>query len=128
LIKCGEMDSSVNLLIKMNNQYGELFIIIYKLSKAKIKINKNSEEFVIKVGVKQGGILSPYLFNFFMNDLLMENDSQGFGAKIGKLNISLISYCDDLIILSPCVNRVNKILHFCSEYATKWKLAFNTSK
>jgi hypothetical protein len=59
-----------------------------------------------------------------MNDLLIENDHQSDGAKIGKLNISLISYCDDLIILSPCVNHVNKILQLCNYYAKKWKLVF----
>jgi hypothetical protein len=63
-----------------------------------------------------------------MNDLLIENDHQNIVAKIGKLNISLISFCDDLIILSTCVNHVNKILQLCSDYAKKWKLVFNTSK
>jgi hypothetical protein len=38
-------------------------------------------KFLIKEGVKQGGILSPDLFNFFMNDLLIENDHQNIGAK-----------------------------------------------
>ena len=90
--------------------------------------NNKSEEFMIKECLKQGGILSPYLFNFFMNELLMDNDRQNFGATIGKLNISLISYCDNLIILSPYVNHVNILLQMCSDYAKKWKLIFNTYK
>ena len=101
----------------------------YKYSKAKVKLdNQLSEEFDIKEGVKQGGILSPYLFNFFMNELLEESDRLNQGAAIGNLNISLISYCDDLIILSPLVKHVNRILNLCSEYAGKWKLIFNTNK
>jgi hypothetical protein len=117
------------LIGKVEQPKWRAIYIYYKYSKAKIKMNNNkSDKFLIKEGVKQGGILSPYLFNFFMNDLLIENDHQNIGAKIGKLNISLISYCDDLIILSPCVNHVNKILQLCSDYAKKWKLVFNTSK
>ena len=87
--------------------------------------NEVSNDFQIKKGVKQGGILSPYLFNFFMNDLLDENDKQHLGAFIGCHNVSLISYCDDLIIISPLVCHGNKILKLCDDFASKWKLVFN---
>ena len=101
----------------------------YKFSIVKVKIDGNtSKEFVIKEGVKQGGILSPYLFNFFMNELLDESDNMNLGATIGKFNLSLISYCDDLIILSPYVKHVHELLKLCSEYANKWKLVFNINK
>ncbi len=63
-----------------------------------------------------------------MNELLEESDRLNQGAVIGNLNISLISYCDDLIILSPLVKHVNRILNLCGEYAGKWKLIFNTNK
>ena len=84
----------------------------HKFSKAMVKINNQmSDEFILKEGVKQGGILSPYLFNYFMNKLLVESDNLNLGASIGNFNISLISYCDDLIILSPIVKHVDKILN-----------------
>ena len=83
----------------------------YKTSKGKVKLdNEISNEFKIQEGVKQGGILSPYLFNYFMNELLNKNEINGYGAKIGRYNVSLISYCDDLIIINPSVIHANKIL------------------
>jgi hypothetical protein len=86
----------------------------YKTSKGKVKLdNELSNEFKIQEGVKQGGILSPYLFNYFMNELLNENEINGYGAKIGRYNVSLISYCDDLIILSPSAIHANIILKVC---------------
>ena len=45
-----------------------------------------------------------------MNELLNENDNYRLGACIGNLNVSLISYCDDLIILKPFVSQANQIL------------------
>jgi Neuraminidase (sialidase) len=58
----------------------------YKTSKGKVKSdNKEPKEFTIKEGVKQEGILSPYLFNFFMNELLNESDTKGLGANIRKM-------------------------------------------
>jgi hypothetical protein len=90
--------------------------------------NGISKIFQIKEGVKQGGILSPYLFNYFMNELLDESDNLNIGANIGKFNVSLISYCDDLIILSPCIKHVGQLLKICSNYAEKWKLVFNINK
>ena len=90
-----------------------------------VKINnQRSDEFILKEGVKQGGILSPYLFNYFMNELLVESDNLNQGASIGNFNISLISYCDDLIILSPIVKHVDKILNLWCDYANKWKCTF----
>jgi hypothetical protein len=56
-----------------------------------------------------------------MNELLIESDGLNLGAKIGALNISLISYCDDMIILSSYVKHVNILLKLCSDYAQKRK-------
>jgi hypothetical protein len=63
-----------------------------------------------------------------MNELLIKSDGLYLGAKIGSLNISWISYCDDFIISSPYVKHVNILLKLCSDFAQKWKLVFNTSK
>ncbi len=48
------------LMDKIEQPICRAIYIYYKFSKAKIKINNNkSDKFLIKEGVKQGGILSP---------------------------------------------------------------------
>ena len=117
------------LKTKIEEPIWRALVNYYQNSKGKVKINYElSSEFIIKEGVKQGGILSPYLFNYFMNDLLNENDKKNLGASIGSYNVGLLSYCDDLIILSPHVSHVNKILQMCEFYAINNKLVFNTNK
>ena len=54
----------------------------------------------ISRGVKQGGVLSPHLFSFFINDLLVSMETSPFGTWIGDTFTGIISYADDIFILS----------------------------
>ena len=58
----------------------------YDQSDGILKINgKLCEEIiVIRRGVKQGGILSPQLFNFFIDELIKKISCLGIGCKIKK--------------------------------------------
>ena len=42
--------------------------------------NSTSPDFLVGNGVKQGGIISPILFNIYMDDLSMHLNSSGIGA------------------------------------------------
>ena len=101
----------------------------YSLSKIIVKIN-NEKSLPIKIseGVKQGGILSPFLFNFFIDDLVENCAASGMGARLGSLCLSILAYCDDLILLSPVVRHVDKLLEMCVSYAAMWKMEFNSKK
>ena len=57
-----------------------------------------------------------------------KNIDSNLGAKIGKTNLSIIAYCDDVILLSPTMNHLNKLLEICFNYSIKWKLQYNQSK
>ena len=90
--------------------------------------NINSQIFEIKTGVKQGGILSPYLFNLFIDDLIQECTSANLGARIGDYNTSIINYCDDMNLLSPTGTHMQRLLDICTEYGYKWRIRFNVKK
>ena len=51
-----------------------------------------SNVFKTSEGIKQGGILSPFLFNFFMDSLICEIKDLQVGALLGKSNISILAY------------------------------------
>ncbi|RNA28425.1 RNA-directed DNA polymerase from mobile element jockey-like [Brachionus plicatilis] len=77
---------------------------------------------------KQGGILSPYLFNFFINELLTECTELNPGASINGTYLSVIGYCDDLVIQAPSFSHCQTIIDKCSKYAQRWKIDFNPLK
>ena len=41
-----------------------------------------SEYFVVRQGVRQGGVLSPFLFNVYVDDLLNELEMNGIGCHV----------------------------------------------
>jgi hypothetical protein len=103
------------------NYYSKSSIIV-KFNNEKSEIIKTSE------GVKQGGILSPFLFNFFIDDLLRVCLGKELGAKVGGSNLSIIGYCDDLIIMSPTEAHAQILLQLSEKYAEEWKMDFNPKK
>ena len=109
----------------------EWFILkrYYENSEARIVCNDEySNQFKIVTGVKQGGILSPFLFNVFVDELVEEILKLNVGAKIGNTNMNILSYCDDLNLLFSCPVHGQVMLDKCNEFAEKWKIKFNPQK
>lgn len=84
--------------------------------------------FRINNGVKQGGILSPTLFNIYIEDLLSEVLVLNVGYHAYDLNLSIIAYCDDILLMSRTERDLKKLICICEEYSRKWHIKFNANK
>ena len=62
-----------------------------------------SDSFFVTNGVRQGGILSPLLFNVYMDGLSSSLSNTPTGCSIGGVMVNHIMYADDLVIISPSV-------------------------
>ena len=62
---------------------------------------KYSEEFRLRNGVKQGAVLSPVLFCFYMNGLFKLMKKSKNGCNVGHFYAGVLGYADDLLLLCP---------------------------
>jgi hypothetical protein len=77
--------------------------------------------------VNVGGVLSPFLLNVSFDELIEMCISLNRGNMIFDLNTSLVSFCDDLNVISPPVPS-QKLLDVCFKWVENWKMKFNSKK
>jgi len=60
-----------------------------------------SSSFTVGNGTKQGGVLSPCLFNCYVRDLIIAIMTTKIGCNIGGLFTNIFAYADDMVLLAP---------------------------
>ena len=106
-------------------------ILIYWYSHLQSAILWNSvlgESFKVFSGVRQGGVLSPYLFALYINDLIDDVKNSGYGIHIGSVFIGCILYADDILLLSGSCTGLQQMVDICAKYGKTWDICFNSSK
>ena len=79
-------------------------------------------------GLKQGCVLSPLLFNLYVNDLPSCFSRNHDPVIIGKYVTNVLMYADDLVLMSLSKEGLQKCLDDLHSYCKKWKLKVNTDK
>ena len=90
--------------------------------------SSTSKQFSINNGVKQGGVLSPLLFNIYLDVLLEKLRKCGYGCHIGNSYMGSFAYADDIVLLSPTVASLQAQLDICEHFSNIYNIKFNTSK
>jgi len=83
-------------------------------------LRKLTDWFTIETGVRQGCVLSPILYAFFINGLVDELNEAKLGVEIkpGVL-LDCLFYADDLVFLAD---------NIIAAYAKKWRFELNPKK
>ena len=66
----------------------------------------------LEAGVRQGGILSPYLFAVFVDDLLIKLENSKFGCYFKTVCFNSMMYADDLVLLSISLTHMKKMGYY----------------
>ena len=106
-------------------------IISYWYSNQYIRVRYSdvfSEEWKILNGVRQGGILSSFFFNIYINDLINRISKCGYGCKLGIIPSNIIGYADDIVILALSISTLQYLINLIELEICNLKLQINTEK
>ena len=84
--------------------------------------------FHVKNGLRQGGILSPILFNVFMDDLSVQLTASNTGCKLVGMTMNHLMYADDMALIAPSAKGLQTLIHISEGYASKHEILFNSVK
>ena len=87
-----------------------------------------SQFFGVSNGVRQGGILSPYLFAVYIEQLSKDLNRVPAGCYIGNTLVNHIIYADDICCFSPSVAGLQDLLSVCDSFSYKNGIVFNSNK
>ena len=110
------------LLPNMDITFWYILKIYYDSSEGTILLMNNclSELFNINVGVKQGGFLSPSLYDKLIDDLIKQCVNEKIGALLHNTNTSILVYANDILLISPNDYHLQKLLDICGKYGRKY--------
>ena len=118
LVKLGITGKFIDII---ENMYSSVFYCV--------KLNGCiSEKIPSNVGVKQGCVLSPLLFNLYLHDLTSIFDPTCDPISLYDIKLSCLMFADDLVILSESAKGLQNALDKLYEYCSQWGLTVNTNK
>ncbi|CAB0002594.1 unnamed protein product [Nesidiocoris tenuis] len=84
-----------------------------------------SEWFGLSSGLRQGCLLSPFLFDLFINDLW---EAMGGGVLVGGAKIKVLAFADTLVLIAPDPVSLQLMITDLNAYSTRWSLSINLEK
>ena len=116
-----EIGSHVYALIK------DMYVNVGSLLHVKVG-SYLSNSFRSTIGVRQGDVLSPTLFNLYLNDIKDYLKSDVNTPCLDNKQINYLLYADDIVLLSCDEKSLQSSLNDLHDYCKKWKLEVNLNK
>ena len=90
--------------------------------------NVLSLPFNVSNGVRQGGILSPHLFNAYIDELSENLNMSRIGCHLQGVCYNHLMYADDAVIMAPSPKGLQKLIDICDNFAGNNDMLFNAKK
>ena len=102
---------------------------LYTSVKSCVRVNSyKTEWFDVNCGLRQGCVLSPLLFNLFINDLAVFLKSLDLGVKIADENVCLMLYADDVVLLAESEADLQLLLNSLNDWCGRNDMTVNMAK
>ena len=87
-----------------------------------------SDWFPLEQSVRQGGILSTWLYLLYIDELLDNLHELGVGAKIEDSDCGSPCHADDLTLVTLSKFGLDSMMSCCGKYSVKWRYDYNGDK
>ena len=115
--------------IGISGKFYDIITDLYSEDKICIKLDdKISSTIKTKMGVRQGCVLSPLLFNIFMADLPQSLNQEAHVKLTEGSTLNCIMWADDLLLLSETEKGLGNLIKDLKLYSDQNKLMINTKK
>ena len=75
-----------------------------------------SAAFTIGNGVRQGAVLSPTLFNIYIDSVFEELSTSGYGCSIRNQYFGCIGYADDIALVAPSREALQQMINIAKDF------------
>jgi len=103
---------------------------LYRKQLSKVRVAGTlSEWFRVKKGVRQGCVLSPYLFNI-LAEIIKRETLDGFqsGLQFGGRKTTKLRYADDIILLATSQAELQELVDRLDRVSCKYSLLINVDQ
>jgi len=87
-----------------------------------------SSYFKLQIGIRQGGILSPNFFALYIDGVVKKIYEQKIGCYMRYLCVNILLYADDILILAPTVECLQKLVLICEKELNELGMTINDKK
>jgi len=132
------------LLLKLSNSgvQGRMLRMIralYRRTEATVRVNGQfTNTFATRLGVRQGGVLSPLLFLVFIDDLVAALRAKGIGVFVPGLQsddpfsprpkLPGLLWADDIVILAESQEALREAFAVVDLWCKQWLMSVNSKK
>jgi len=111
-------------LIMMDRNIPSNFLFLlekwFSISISSVKWGSSySEFFQLLCVVRQGGVLSLFLFAILVDSIVDRVKATGLGCYLNSVCVSILLYADDIVLSAPFVTALQCLLEFCERELDK---------
>ena len=113
----------------LNRKILKALMAYYGSSKMKVQVNDvMSELFDTTEGTKQGGPISPDLFNEYGDELSEWISALDVGIMMGEIKVDIVQHADDITLVADTARGLQRQIDLCNDYGNEYGIQFNPDK